>query len=128
MPTQRQERINKLLQREISDIIRREMEDPHLHFLTITGVKVSQDIGHAEVFVSVLGTPEEARETIQTLGHARSFIRGQLGERLDLRFIPMLRFRLDDTAARAQKMDNLIREQAEAIGEREEPAGDADEQ
>jgi ribosome-binding factor A len=83
MPTQRQERVNNLLQREISDIIRREMEDPHLAFLTLTGVQVSADLRHANVFVSVLGEDSEAQQTIRTLGHARGFIRGHLMDRLE---------------------------------------------
>lgn len=124
MPTQRQERVNNLLQREISDIVRREMQDPHLAFLTVTGVTVSVDLRYADVFVSVLGTEEEARKTISTLRHAKWFIRNHLLDRLDMRRIPELRFKLDETAAHAEHMARLLRTATEPPTDDKELPGD----
>lgn len=113
MPTQRQQRVNSLLQREISDILRREMEDPRVGFITVTGVDVSADLRHATVNVSVLGDAESKRQTLRALIRARNFIRNHLGDRLDLRRVPQLTIHLDDTAERAQRMEQLLREVAE---------------
>ena len=110
MPTLRQQRVNHLLQAEIADIIRRELTDPHIGFLTVTGAEVSADLRHAHVFVSVLGDAEAKRDTMRALIRARKFMRNLLGQRLDLRCVPELTFRLDETAERAQHMDQLLRD------------------
>jgi ribosome-binding factor A len=123
MPTQRQLRLNNLLQAEISDIIRRELKDPDLGFWTITGAQVSADIRHARIYVSVLGDGVAKRKTIGILGRARGLIRALLRDRLDLRTIPELIFRLDDTAERAQQMEVVLRQVAVEQGE-EDTAGE----
>lgn len=117
MPTQRQLRVNNLLRHELADIVLREMDDPDLGFATITGVDVSVDLRHAKVFVSVLGDDEAKRKTMGALIRARHFIRGHLRDRLDLRHIPELIFRLDDTAEKAQHMEQLLRGVAEESSE-----------
>lgn len=122
MPTQRQLRVGNLLQREISDIMRREMEDPDIGFATVTGVEVSADLRHARVFVSVLGDEFAKRDTMRALIRGRKFVRGLLGKRLDLRRIPELQFRLDETAERAQRMAVLLRALADEGSDRDEPA------
>jgi ribosome-binding factor A len=129
MPTQRQLRLNNLLQAEVSDIIRRELNDPDLGFWTITGVQVSADIRHARVYVSVLGDAISKRKTIGILGRAKGLIRVLLRDRLDTRVIPELIFRLDDTAERAQQMEIVLRQVAAAKGEEptDAPAPDEEE-
>ncbi len=122
MPTQRQLRVNNLLQQEIADIIRREMEDPDVGFVTITGVDVTVDLRFAKVFVSVLGDDKDKRRTIRSLARAARFIRRLLGDRLTMRRIPELSFRLDETAERAQKMAQLLHDIAEESPHRDEPA------
>lgn len=122
MPTQRQLRVGNLLQREISDIMRREMEDPDIGFATVTGVEVTVDLRHARVFVSVLGDEVAKRDTMRALSRGRKFVRGLLGKRLDLRRIPELQFRLDETAERAQRMAGLLRDLADEGSDGDEPA------
>lgn len=115
MPTQRQLRLNNLLQQEISDIIRRELKDPDLGFWTVTGVSVSPDIRNARVFVSVLGDEKSKKATIGVLSRAKGIVRGFLRDRLDLRVIPELSFRLDETAEKAQKMEVLLAQVASEL-------------
>ena len=122
VPTQRQLRVGNLLQREIADILRREMEDPDIGFVTVTGVDVTADLRHARVFVSVLGDEVAKRDTMRALIRGRKFMRGLLGRRLDLRRIPELQFRLDETAERAQRMAGLLQELADESGDGDEPA------
>lgn len=113
MATQRQLRVNNLLKHEIADIVMRELEDPDLGFVTITGVEVSVDLRHAKVFVSVLGDDAAKRRSMGIMIRARHFMRNHLRDRLDLRHIPELVFRLDDTAEKAQHIEELLRHVAE---------------
>jgi len=109
MSSQRQRRVNQLLQEEISKIILEEVQNPHIDFVTITGVAVSPDLHHAQVYVSILGDENKAEETMAALrGGAYRFIRGRLAERVVLKHIPELHFELDDTARRAQHIEMLL--------------------
>jgi ribosome-binding factor A len=80
-------------------------------------VKVSADLRHAKVYVSMLGTPEESRRTVERLNHAAGFIRRQLYPRLHLKTIPELVFHYDETIARAARIDDLLYEEKRARGE-----------
>jgi ribosome-binding factor A len=110
MPTQRQLRVNNLLQHEIAQIAARELHDPDLGFITITGVEVTVDLRHARVFVSILGSEADKRKSMGALIRARHFIRGLIGDRLDLRNVPDLTFRLDETAERAERLEHILRD------------------
>ena len=121
MLTERQRRVGELLRSEISDIVHRELRDPRLHGLvTITGVRVSVDLAHARVCVSVYGTEQEASESLSALRDAAAYIRGVLYKRLDIRRVPELHFVLDETAEKAQRIESIVRRLREERGE--EPA------
>jgi len=107
--SQRLERINQLLREEISDILLRDLHDPLIGFVTITEVEVSPDLHFARVFFSVLGDAEQVQASTKGLRRARKYINARVAERVELRYIPKLRFQLDDTAARAQQMAELLR-------------------
>lgn len=112
--SQRLERVGQLIRDEISEILRRDIHDPLIGFVTITEVEVSPDLRHAKVFFSVLGDMEQVQSSIRGLLRARKYINSRLSERLDLRYTPKLRFVLDETAARAQHLEELLRaEQSE---------------
>jgi ribosome-binding factor A len=115
--SERTRRIDHLLREEISAIIRREIHDPRVGFVTITGVDVTPDLRHATVWASVIGDAQERRATIQVLGRAMPFVRHQLGP-LRLRRIPDLHLREDDTAQRGTRIMQLLDqlEGLEAIG------------
>lgn len=112
--SERTRRVDHLLQEEISAIIRRELHDPRVGFVTITGVDVTPDLHHATVWASVIGDDTERRATLQVLGRAMPFVRHQLGA-LRLRRIPELHLREDDTAERGTRVMQLL-EQIEAAG------------
>lgn len=110
MPTERQRRVAELLRAEISVILLKEVRDPGIHgLLTLTGVKVSPDLAYAQVFVSVLGDDEAAASSFDALRRAAPYIRALLRDRLDLRRVPELTFEMDDTPARAQRIEEIIR-------------------
>lgn len=113
MPTQRQERINSLLQEEISRILLRELQDEILLLVTITGVAVSPDLHHARVYASVLGDDEQIRQALSSLLKHRKEIQHLLSENVVLRYTPRLIFVVDRTAARAQRIETLLHQLAE---------------
>lgn len=98
MIRRRPDRVGELLKEEVSRILSGELKDPLLGFITITGVKVSGDLRHAKIFVSVLGDEEERKKSLQGLDRAKGYIRRLLGKRLKLRFTPDISFQIDKSA------------------------------
>jgi ribosome-binding factor A len=107
--TNRTRRLDELLREEISEVIRRDVDDPRIGFYTITEVDVAPDLRHATLWVSVIGTPDERKQTLRALGHAMPFVRNRLG-RLRLKRIPELHLREDDTAARGTRVMKILDE------------------
>ena len=109
----RLERVNHLIRDEISQYLRRDVNDPRIvGLVSITEVETTADLSHAKVFVSVLGEPEQQRLTIATLNGAAGFIRSQLAARFTARTAPRLDFRLDDSIERGDRILRLMREVA----------------
>ncbi len=113
MPTQRQERVNSLLQEEISRILVRELQDEILSLVTITGVQVSPDLHQARVYASVLGDDEQVHEAMKVLLKRRKEIQRYLAESVELRYLPRLSFIADRTALGAQRIEVLLSKIAE---------------
>jgi len=105
--SQRSRRVDHLLQEEISAIIRREVEDPRVGFVTITSVDVTRDLQHATVWVSIIGDEEQRAGSMGALGRAMPFVRHKLGS-LRLRKIPELHLREDDSALRGTRLLQII--------------------
>ena len=76
MTSTRMQRVARILKEELSRIMREEMNDPRLGFVSITDIEVAPDLRAAHVYVSVLGTPEEQNTTVATLDHARGVYPG----------------------------------------------------
>lgn len=116
--SQRLKRMADTVQRELSELIRQELKDPRLGGLvTISAVKVSPDLGYAEVYVTVMGRElgdeqSEAanKETLDVLNKASGFLRHELGRRIKTRITPHLRFHYDKTNAYGNYMFGLIAE------------------
>ena len=105
--SQRTARIDELLREEISLILRREVDDPRIGFVTITDVEVDRELSHASVWVSVIGSEKERRTTIRALVGAMPFVRRQLG-RLRLKRIPALHIKEDQTAERGTRILQIL--------------------
>jgi ribosome-binding factor A len=96
---------------EIMQIIRRDLKDPRIGFLSITEVRMSPDLRLARVRVSVLGGEEEGRATLAGLRSATGLIRHELGRRLqNLKFTPDLRFELDPSIEYSVRISKTLRE------------------
>jgi len=116
--TRRTDQINDLLRAELSDLLREEVNDPRVHGLvTITRVDVSPDLRQARAYVSVLGSDDDRRSTMEALESARPFLRRELGTRVKLRYTPNLRFVSDTSMEEAQEMTDLLRQTAAERGE-----------
>jgi ribosome-binding factor A len=107
----RHERIAGEMQQEIGAMLAGELQDPRLEALSIvTEVRVSPDLKHARVYVSVAGNEAEQASVIEGLSAASGFIRHELSERLRMRRTPELFFVLDRSEEYGQRIDNLLRQ------------------
>jgi len=96
--------------RELSELLLKELKDPRVGFVTITGCSVSPDLRSARVFASPMGEAREAGQTMRGLTSAAGFLSMELAKRLRMRRTPTLTFVRDDSIARGVKMSTLIDE------------------
>ncbi|MDH4334333.1 MAG: 30S ribosome-binding factor RbfA [Chloroflexota bacterium] len=108
--SQRTDRLDSQIQQELMDLFQREMADPRIGFATVTRVETARDLGHARVWVSVLGTDEERERSLKALQVATPWLRRRLGDRLTLRHVPELSIRLDESIASGDRVLRLLRE------------------
>ena len=97
MKPNRLEKVAKMLQREISQMILHELTDPQLGFITVTRAEPTPDLRTAKIFISVLGVKSSQEESLACLKKASGYMQKLLGSRLKMRFIPTISFHLDDT-------------------------------
>jgi len=114
--SQRMQRLADQIQREIAGLIRSELKDPRLGMVTISAVKVSKDMGYAEIYVTVLGKElnVDYAPSLAVLNNAAGFLRGALGKSLQVRMIPRLRFHYDEVVVRGNRMAELIHQAIDA--------------
>lgn len=108
--TLRLQRIADRIREEFSVMIVREISDPRLEGISVTGVKVDRELTYADIFVSALEGHDRAPEVMKGLEHASGFLRKQLAERIELRVFPRLRFHWDPTPERADAIERLLLE------------------
>jgi len=107
--TLRNERVRKALMREISDILLREVKDPHISgIVSITDVEVSHDNSYAKVFYSVMADEDKKAKTVEALQKNTPKIRYEIGKRIRLRHTPELHFILDESLERGARITELI--------------------
>ena len=109
-PYPRSKRVSELLLEEISWLIKRELKDPRIGFVTLTGVDVSKDLRHARVHVSIMGDDDERASCIKGLKNAVGFIKKGLGENLTLKNLPDLEFVLDTSLDEVSRIENLLKD------------------
>ena len=119
----RQERLGDYLRRELAGLIQRELRDPRLGMVSITAVRVSRDMAHAQVFVTLLEGDSQERATpgVEVLNGAAGFLRSALARDATMRTVPKLRFRFDNSVGRARDLEALI-VRAKAADARHRPA------
>ena len=104
----RQEKVQAQLVQQISDIIQRELRDPRLGFVTLTGAEISRDLRYAKIYVSVMGDEKARQESLKALNSAVGLLRGEFARRAHLRFAPELEFRFDEGIERGARIFELL--------------------
>jgi len=104
----RAERMADTLREEITEIVGYEMEDPRLHSVTVTDVRVAENLRNASVFVLVEGTEDEIDTALVTLNRAATFVRQQVALSLNLRYAPILHFARDTVEENAARVEATL--------------------
>ena len=126
MTHRRNERVAEEIRGVLADAIR-EVRDPAVGFVTLTGVDLSPDLRQARIFVSRLGTETDRDAAVRALNHAAAFLRHAVATRARLRYTPYLRFVSDPTIERGSRVEAIIQElhaadATEPTGEPDDPA------
>ncbi|HEX6655915.1 MAG TPA: 30S ribosome-binding factor RbfA [Candidatus Limnocylindria bacterium] len=106
--SQRTQRLDSQIQQELMQLLQREMKDPRIGFATITQVETAADLGSARVWVSVYGSEEDKLRSLEALRAATPWLRRQLGQRLQLRKVPQLSLRRDDSIESGDRVLRIL--------------------
>lgn len=104
----RARRIGDRILEELAVILQREVDDPRLSMVTVTGADVDRELAYATIFVTALGDEDQQEDVMQALERARGFLRSALAARIQLRSFPQLRFRWDASYQRAARIEELL--------------------
>jgi ribosome-binding factor A len=110
MRSGRMRRVDEAMRAVLSDAIGKDLKDPRIGFVTVTGVKTSPDLRHARVYVSVLGTDAERQSSIDGLRSAHGFLQRRLADELTLKHTPSLSFHYDVSVDRGMRISSLLDE------------------
>ncbi len=129
----REHRVADFLQRELAVLLRQEVRDPRVGLVTVNEVRVSRDLGYADIFVSQLNAShidheeEESRAALlKALNGASGFLRTLLSRAATMRSVPKLRFRYDEAIENGMRMDQKIRDAVQSDRELAERAGEGE--
>lgn len=109
MKKNRLSRINSLLREVISEVIHKDVKNPHVNaFVSVTYVETSADLHHAKVFISMIGTPEDKEKVLAALQSAAGFIAVHAAKLAQLRYFPNLLFKIDHAAEDHLKIEKIL--------------------
>jgi len=117
--SRRTNRLGEEIREEVAKIIARELKDPRIGFVTVTGVQLTPDLRHARINVGVLGDQAARDKSMTGLRQAAGFVRRELGRRLRIRYTPELAFQYDKGLDATERVAHLLDEVAA-----EEPPAD----
>ena len=110
MTFKRADRVAELIMAELSRIILRDVRDPRVRNVTITDVKVSDDLRNAKIYFVPLGESAPSDEVLNGLQKAIGFLRRELGKKLQLRYVPKIEFFIDESFAYGDRIEKLLAE------------------
>jgi ribosome-binding factor A len=123
----RPDRVGDQIRQELSELLSRgAVHDPGIGFITLTRVTVSPDLQQARVYYTSLGDPQARRETAKALERATPFFKRRVGSRLQLRRVPELQFRFDESIEHQDRVEQILRELHEEEAKRTAPDDDTD--
>jgi ribosome-binding factor A len=123
MSSGRMRRVDEAVREVLSDAIAKDLQDPRVGFVTVTGVKTSPDLRHARVYVSVLGDTRAREASLEGLRHAHGFLQGAIAAQLSLKRTPALTFHYDESVDRGMRISALLDETAADRAEPEHEDG-----
>lgn len=106
----KRERLEKIIEREVGTILLMDVKDDRLHFVTITKVNLTGDLSIATVYYTILGNKEQITATKEVLLEAKGYIKGLLSRRLDIRKIPELIFKYDESSIQGDRIEEILRQ------------------
>ncbi|SHF23616.1 30S ribosome-binding factor RbfA [Desulforamulus putei] len=106
----RPERIAEAIKKETADILRNDIKDPRVGFVTITGVEVTRDLSYAKVFISVMGSEDQRKETLNVLQKCAGYMRSEIGRRIKIRHAPEIIFKLDTSLDHGTRIMEILQE------------------
>jgi ribosome-binding factor A len=104
----RSQRIADRIHEELSEMLIRQVQDPRLEGVTITGVRVDRELTFADIYISAIEGSQRADEVISGFEHASGFLRSELARKVELRTFPRLRFHWDPTLEKAEHIEKLL--------------------
>jgi ribosome-binding factor A len=110
MGIKRSIRVGDLIRREVSLILEKELRDPRLGFITVTGTDVTPDLRSARIYVSVLGDDNNVKENLKALKSAEKHVRYLIGERIRLKYVPEISFHIDQSHLYGERIDRILKE------------------
>ena len=110
MDYKRSDRVGDLLLELISQLLTKEVSDPRIGSITLTGAEVSKDLRHARIYFSLLGDERRKVEVLSGLKSATGFIRAKIAKELKLRFVPTIEFVYDETQDQARRIEDLLQQ------------------
>ncbi|NOX98107.1 MAG: 30S ribosome-binding factor RbfA [Nitrospirae bacterium] len=113
MAPRRVERVAEAIKEAVSLIIQRDVKDPRIGFLTVTGVELSGDLRYAKIFISVYGGRKEKLKSLKGLQSATRFIRGEIGRKVKLRYTPEIVFKWDESIEKGAHINDLLHQISE---------------
>lgn len=126
--SRRPEQVAETVRQVVADALVHEVRDPRVGFVTVTGVRVTNELSHATVAVSVMGEEPDKARAIEGLKSAAGFLRGRLTRALSTRTVPELHFELDRGLEKAARINQVLSElRHEESGAGEDPAAPGDE-
>ena len=97
------------IKNEIGNMLQARIKDPGIGFVTITNVRLTDDLRNAKVYFSVLGDSEQKDKSIRGLNRARTYIQNEIGSKLRLRYAPIINFYIDETLDYQEHINQLIK-------------------
>jgi ribosome-binding factor A len=104
----RAERVGDQIRMEVAEILARKSKDPRLNLVTVTGVDMSSDLRMARIYVSTMHQGQEAEDVFKSLTRAIGFIRTEIGRRMALRYIPEIKFHMDSSGLRGDRICQML--------------------
>jgi len=104
----RTRRVGEQIQREIAQLVQQEIKDPRIGLVTISAVKLSSDMSHANIFFTVFDESHPIQETLKVLEGAAGFLRHELAKRMQLRIVPHIHFKYDESISYGNELSALI--------------------